>query len=262
MYTVSTREIVVARYNENIDWLSELPVSWQIIVYNKGAANISQHILDLPNITVIPLENVGREAGTYIYHMMTQYNSLADITIFTQANPFDHAPEMIAAIKALTIRDTFSPNEAYIPLTICYNDVVPAPHIRQNRENRFFHVAHIRSDNLEVIEYDEVGCVHMKNKWCEEYNAPQITNIMSTMFDAMQMPHLHKDTIPFHYAACFAVLKPTIMQYAQSSYATMFPCTHYRSRDPEIFERTWLHMFNQSFEPDKVLSEYSLKHAQ
>jgi hypothetical protein len=169
---------------------------------------------------------------------------------------------MNAAINALTARDSFTVDESYIPMTICYNDTVPEPHITQNRVNRFFHVAHIQSDNLEVIDYSEIGCVHMKNKWCEEYNAPPTTNIMGTMFDAIQLPHLHRDTIPFHYAACFAVLKSAITQYPQSAYVTMFPCTHYRPRDPEIFERTWLHMFNQTFDSSKVLSEYSLKYAQ
>lgn len=66
-------EIVVARYNEDISWTK--PFETITTIYNKGEDNI-------PNS--INLKNVGRESHTYLYHIVNNYDSLADITVFFQ----------------------------------------------------------------------------------------------------------------------------------------------------------------------------------
>jgi len=66
-------EIVVARYNENLSWLKKLPKDIIITVYNKGNDDI--------NIPSIKLPNIGRESHTYLYHIIKNYNNLADQTI-------------------------------------------------------------------------------------------------------------------------------------------------------------------------------------
>ena len=73
-------KIIVARYNENIEWLnSEMS---NCIIYNKG---------DKLNIyNEIPLENVGRESETYLHYILTNYNNLPDVVVFTQARISDH----------------------------------------------------------------------------------------------------------------------------------------------------------------------------
>jgi hypothetical protein len=73
-------KIIVARYNENIEWLnSEMS---NCIIYNKGnKLNISNEIL---------LENVGRESETYLHYIITNYHNLPDVVVFTQARISDH----------------------------------------------------------------------------------------------------------------------------------------------------------------------------
>jgi hypothetical protein len=70
-------QIVVSRYNEDITWL--LPFKEITIIYNKG----DNHNL-LNKFTTIQLENVGRESHTYLYHIIKNYDNLADKTIFFQ----------------------------------------------------------------------------------------------------------------------------------------------------------------------------------
>lgn len=72
--------VVIARYNENIDWVKN--INHNIYLYNKG----EDHILDSIN-----LPNVGREAQTYLYHIVKNYEKLDDYTVFLQGNPYDHA---------------------------------------------------------------------------------------------------------------------------------------------------------------------------
>lgn len=77
-----SQKIVVARYNENIDWLRpEFP---NCIIYNKGQP------LNLPN--EIALRNLGRESHTYLQQIIQNQDQLPDVVIFTQGKISDHFP--------------------------------------------------------------------------------------------------------------------------------------------------------------------------
>lgn len=89
-------QIVVARYNEDIRWL--LPYKQIAIIYNKGLYN------DIINkFETITLKNVGRESHTYLYHIINNYDNLADKTIFFQGKIDDH--------KILDIEDYFGEDD-------------------------------------------------------------------------------------------------------------------------------------------------------
>lgn len=66
-------EIVVAKYNEDLAWLSYIS-DWKTMVYDKSK--------DIPN--------VGREAETWIRHIVENYDNLSDYTVFLQGDPRDH----------------------------------------------------------------------------------------------------------------------------------------------------------------------------
>jgi len=84
-----TKEIVVAYYKENIEWLGNVK-DYKITIYNKSPFNI-------PN--TIKLKNVGREMHTYFYHIIENYDNLSDVTFFTQGNPFDHVSNYIEILN-------------------------------------------------------------------------------------------------------------------------------------------------------------------
>ena len=76
-----TVEIVVARYNENLEWLKHHPFSeYNVIIYNKGTNNNFYKPKKLKYIE--NLENVGKCDHTYLYHIIKNYDNLSDITIF------------------------------------------------------------------------------------------------------------------------------------------------------------------------------------
>ena len=85
-------DIVIARYNEDLDWLKNVTrKDCRIFVYNKG------HPLVDPNPTWVVEErpNVGREAESFIYHIMQNYDNMKHcddkrFTMFMQGKPFDH----------------------------------------------------------------------------------------------------------------------------------------------------------------------------
>ena len=80
---LSTKSIVfvISRYNENLEWLKEAPFNkYDVILYNKG---INDDYYDSPKIIKkIKLENVGKCDHTYLYHIIHNYDNLADINVF------------------------------------------------------------------------------------------------------------------------------------------------------------------------------------
>jgi len=76
----STLDLVVARYEEDISWVKNIPENLysSIVIYNKG----EKAEFDLPKSTVKTLPNFGRESHTYLHHVIDNYDNLADITFF------------------------------------------------------------------------------------------------------------------------------------------------------------------------------------
>lgn len=89
-------ELVVAHYTENLNWLRNLPNSLKTIVFDKGPDVLTDR-------EVIALPNVGREAHTYLHHLINRYDSLADWTIFCQGKPFDHAYDFKKTLREFVV---------------------------------------------------------------------------------------------------------------------------------------------------------------
>lgn len=111
-------QLILAWYKENIDWLHSVS-GVDIFLYNKGDKSSTLPSYKLPNI--------GREAHTYIWHIVQNYNNLAEILIFSQANPFPHCPNLSSLITRLTLEEMLLDNrqnrdhcpynfEVYFPL--------------------------------------------------------------------------------------------------------------------------------------------------
>jgi hypothetical protein len=84
-------DIVVAHYNEDLSWLK--PVADLATIYSKGDYSGS-----FPKQFHLP--NIGRESHTYLYHIVNNYDNLADVTLFIQGQVEDHlalSPELFVA---------------------------------------------------------------------------------------------------------------------------------------------------------------------
>eukprot|EP01038_Epipyxis_sp_PR26KG_P012950 gene12950-17365_t len=108
------KQIVIAHYEENLDWI---PSSWSkmVSIYNKDTSSYNETNNTISNIKnkvddsstqdnlnffTEQLPNVGRESHTYLYHIISNYDQLADVTYFTQGHPFDHAPDFLELVDA------------------------------------------------------------------------------------------------------------------------------------------------------------------
>jgi hypothetical protein len=73
-------QYIISKYKENISWVNRLNSNY--IVYNKDESDTNKNFINLPN--------KGREAHTYLTHIVNNYETLDDITCFLQGDPFPH----------------------------------------------------------------------------------------------------------------------------------------------------------------------------
>jgi hypothetical protein len=96
------QEIIIARYNENLEWINIEPFNRHpIIVYNKS----NNDDFSKNNVTqVINLPNVGREMHSYFYHIIENYDKLSDVTIFLPGsadlpNKFERSKNVVKTVE-------------------------------------------------------------------------------------------------------------------------------------------------------------------
>ena len=88
-------ELVVAHYIETLNWLRNVPTGIETTVYHKNTDESAEY-------NGILLPNVGREAHTYLYHIVSHYDSLTEWTVFCQGKPFDHAYDFKKSLQQFT----------------------------------------------------------------------------------------------------------------------------------------------------------------
>jgi hypothetical protein len=210
--------IVIARYNENIEWIKYIDTNlFDIFVYNKGSEFITS-----VKCKIINLNNTGRESHTYLYHIINNYYNLPNKIIFTQGHPFDH------------VRNTFF--YEINNLNDCNID--------------FFYF----SNNILSIKYDknsnkflEYGILNGK-EWINYHQIDSpIAKTMKKLYDNFNVEDLN---IVFGTGAIYSVNKNLIEKNEKSFYLRCIDILNnsYNLINPDeghIFERLWYHIFNK-----------------
>jgi hypothetical protein len=103
LITYKNIDYVYPKFYENINWIYNYP-ELNIFLYNKGEDIQLKNNND--NIKVIKLNNVGRDGHTILYHIINNYDNLADITIFgsgcsnlNNVNKLDKIKRTISLVK-------------------------------------------------------------------------------------------------------------------------------------------------------------------
>lgn len=80
--------LVVARYNEDLEWLKQDPYNkYDVIIYNKGD---NDNFYKPPKLReIIKLNNLGISIHSYFYHIINNYDNLDDITVFLPGSCMD-----------------------------------------------------------------------------------------------------------------------------------------------------------------------------
>jgi hypothetical protein len=87
------KELVIAAYDKDLDWVSDLNEDVKVTTYRKG------DVLPLLENETLIEPNVGRCVHTFFNHIYTNYDKLSDYTFFCQDFPFDHWGNMVEIIN-------------------------------------------------------------------------------------------------------------------------------------------------------------------
>jgi hypothetical protein len=136
-------KIVVARYNENVDWTKNFN---NVIIYNKG--NNLQN-----NFNVINLPNVGRESHSYYKYIYDNYDNLDDYTIFLQGNPFDHSPNLFNTINKYLNNHNLDIGIEFISEQILYTNINGCPYHKNLPLADVYNKLYNRNINNPVIQF-------------------------------------------------------------------------------------------------------------
>lgn len=83
-------ELVVARHEEDVSWVGAwLPYLKRVTVYDKSPAPMQSFH---PKVRVVEVPNRGREAETYVRHVVEHYDDLCGRVVFCQGRWEDHVP--------------------------------------------------------------------------------------------------------------------------------------------------------------------------
>lgn len=205
-------QIVIARYNENINWL--LPYRDITIIYNKGDYNPL-----LNKFQTIYLENVGRESHTYIYHIVNNYDNLAERTLFFQGNISDH--------KMLDIEDYFK-NDNFIGQ---FNEIT----IKDLSHN----INHYGKYKKDYLSNNMKKCNFTPYDWIKKVIGIDINNITP------------KTSLYVVWGANFSLSKELILSKPKEFYQNILRYIDYHPNLEEghYLERSWYIIFNFPYIP-------------
>ena len=190
--------LVVARYQEDLAWLKRVPRAVRVHVYDKGGGVAS----------AVPLPNVGREAHTYLHHLVEHYHELADLTVFVQGKPFDHVPDLHRRLRAW------------------------ADGSERVEEFRWLGF---------LAEEDDATGSRLFQAWSK--NPDRHALDMRGFWSAVFAPAPAPETFVFFGGAHFAVTRAIVQRRPRAFYAQARAVAAEFPEAAHCFERTWNHVF-------------------
>jgi hypothetical protein len=256
-------DLVIARYKENLSWLKDIPTNFNTFIYNKDDSIpptrvftrngwINKGAIPSPinapqNASIINLPNIGREADTYLTHIINNYDNLADITIFCQGSPFDHSPDIL---KLFQYNNLFLDVQ---PLTDRYLDIanMPPASILKNNTEDFINDARVAVHpisffNFQTLNYHDQGSYNVLEPFMKHFNIPNGTNIVEyTMkINGFTMSSKVPSIGYFCFAAIFAVKKANILKHPIEAYKNLKNMNaNGNLLCASAIERMWLYLF-------------------
>lgn len=238
--------IVVANYKENIDWA--LPYSDIVIIYNKGDRVIN----NFPVVYNIP--NIGREGHTYLYHICSRYNQLANRTFFLQAEWISHNPSILYGI------DNYDKNLPVQPMGLIYlrNKNIPPREIEQKfKKNTSYGLQYL---TVPVTgDHDYIGDAYFHDEGVkriiDEYKRENPKTAKISLFDSFlfycnfprNLNPLPTNCVHYTWCALFSVCKDNILLYNRDVYFNIMKELTRKNRqggtNGYILERLWLWIF-------------------
>lgn len=158
--------LIIARYNEDLNWLKDWIKLFDIIVYNKGQDDIDKLFYS------VKLPNIGREAHTYLYHIVENYDNLGDNNVFLQGTIDNLGPNVYLNLNLYleTLKTSnYCANSIGHVCGPYYNDIdfMADPMYRDQVKSNFLRISDIKFKDY-ILKYFNYlpPCIPMSMKGC------------------------------------------------------------------------------------------------
>jgi hypothetical protein len=219
---VSTQniEILIARYNEDLEWLKNKPFSsYPITIYNKGVNDNFYKPSYLKEVVELP--NVGVNVHSYLYYIIENYDNLPDVVIFLPGSAMDKHKRN----KTLkTVLNTISTNNSvfYVEKNIDY--------IKET----------LNDFNLDIYPISNLQNRELNNDYkLEKCNIRPFGKWYDYLFPNISLDHIN-------YHAIFSVSREHILNRSKKSYKKLikYVNNHKNEECAHYFERSFLSIFH------------------
>ena len=200
--------IVIARYNESLEWVEKCLTPMQksfVWIYNKGGDEISVDGVPVDQIQRLP--NIGREAHTYLTHVIRHWDNLPTQVWFLQGNPFDH----------LEIKSNFETVQKWFGI---WFDKIIHQGFSPNTCKKF----PLNQHELCAGELTEIPF----GPWLEKYTGK-----------------MYRPPLTWYIGACFGCSREQIQCRTREYYESLLE--QLQTKSPEAawyMERAWMYIFN------------------
>jgi len=225
---------VIARYNEDISWVSKLKIPYLIV--NKGDP------IDDRNTVCIPNDINGREAHTYIWYILQNYENLPDSVIFLQGDPFEHHEKIIEFLDPSVIEKMPS----FQPLTIEYSKRIPPQSVRDVTRRTFegfeYNIMHFNERFVDVYPkyYDDEG-LDVVISYMTDYLG--FDSVRKRLHEFFEVPYKEECVTPYFFSAMFKIDKELIHKYSKDYYDRIFRLLPDHIVYVYMCERMWYAMY-------------------
>ena len=247
-----TSEIVIARYEEDLDWVANIPPEFDVHIYNKGG--------DVPSAAarkradqLTQLANSGRESDTILRHVLNKSEFTDGYTIFLQGDPFEHSPDIIELLQSSAQwRDLQPLSWRYVG-----RNNLPPPNILARDQSDFIEGARVRSELFSLmtwtpIQFFDPGADYLSKQYRSVHELPDGINIAAHFLRRCEWPNLAEQAERhllgrFPYGALFAVRQSMLPRVPPRSLELALQAANSHLLYGYVLERLWLHMFGEPF---------------
>lgn len=244
--------LVIARFNEDLTWLSEVPRNIRIVVYNKGDA--LPHAEWQKNGDLIEARpNAGRESETYLHYISSNLSLGCRKVIFCQGDPFPHSPDFLAILSKM---DEWNSVQAMSCRWLEEQSIPPGYVLEGDTKDRIGGLR-VRREcfslrNLSPVAFFDPGAVNILKEYLEFHSLSEGTNIVEHFLRMVRWNELadlaaEADFGFFAYGALFSVDAELLRRISTDSVYRMLDLTNSHPVHGYVFERLWLHFFGHPF---------------
>ena len=203
-------EFVIAHYDEDLEWLLEFNQNHRIHIYHKGRLVVPDYRFHQWEV----LPNVGRESHTYLHHIISNYDHLANVTVFLQGEISSHGS--------------------------CYEDI-----------NDYIEEAYQDGYSAKAYKWlEEWGMLPHVGRWREQMEEGRLraSNFTLGEFWFIIFGTQHPEWIEWTASGCFGVTRERIRRRPVEHYKRLigYINDHPNPEEGHYFERLWFSMFGNS----------------